>query len=236
MVRSSFFFRSAMAVLLVAMLAGAAEQSPPKAASSKSADVWIPVDASDWSVYMDAPAYHFNLAREYLRKGETEKAAAELREGNSFLIFQRNRISYAVKEIEDLSRAVVAGKEKNVARYDSLTAVALDIINRKYAMVPLEIEPASIFEKGYTYHFEKAKSDLKENNFDGAASEIMTAASFLRLKASHVRHIAKDDLDTAGNDLKDLASRVKAGTVKDVKELDKVFKKAVSVFGEKSAK
>ena len=69
---------------------------------------------------------------------------------------------------------------------------------------------------------------MQENDAAGAAGEIKRGAAFLKLKAAQAGHVAKTDLDAAGNDLKDLASKVESGTVKDVKELDQGIKKAVS--------
>ncbi len=101
-------------------------------------------------------------------------------------------------------------------------------------MVPLKIEPTRIFEDAYKYHFEKAKSKLQENDRAAAASEIRKAASFLRLRAAQLRHVAKAELDSAGNELRELASKVESGTVKDVKDLEHVFQKAISVVTKKT--
>ncbi|MBN1575951.1 MAG: hypothetical protein JW913_05325, partial [Chitinispirillaceae bacterium] len=68
-------------------------QKTTPATSAAKTGQWVPVDNHDWSVYMGAPEYHFSLAKEYLKKGDNEKAAKELKRGNSFLIFQMNRLS-----------------------------------------------------------------------------------------------------------------------------------------------
>ena len=213
-----------------------AEQKTPSVVAEPRAEVWAPVDESDWAVYMDAPAYHFNLAKEYLQKGDYSKASFELKRGNSFLIFQKNRISFAEKQIEELAGGLAAGKEKDIHRFDSLTSAALLIINQKFSMLPIEIEPKSVFEDEFKYHAEKAKSDLLENDRAKAASEIRKAASFLRLKAGQMRHVARAELDSAGSALKELASKVESGAVKDAKELEEVFQKAKSAVFKRTQK
>ncbi len=128
-----FFARlfSVVAIFIAGIIGSAypAEQKLPEAASEPASEMWAPVDESDWAVFMDAPAYHFDQAKEYLQKGETAKASSELRIGNSFLTYQRDRIAFAAKQIEELSKAVADGKEKNPATVDSITATALKVIS-----------------------------------------------------------------------------------------------------------
>jgi hypothetical protein len=100
-------------------------------------------------------------------------------------------------------------------------------------MVPVDVGATTVFEYAYKDHFNKAKSELQENDRAKAASEITKAASFIRLKAAHMGHVAKADVDSAGNQLKELASKVESGTIKDIKELDKVYQRAISVFSKK---
>lgn len=226
-------FVAALALSAITFSAYCVEQKPSAQMSNTKSDLQIPIDEADWTVYMDAPNYHFALAKEYLQKGENTKAAAELKLGNSFLIFQRNRLSAVSKQIEDLSSALSAGKNTDVKRLDAVTSNALNVINNKYAMLPVEIDATTVFGDAYQYHFDKARSMLQENDRPGAASEIRRAASFLKLKASHMGHVAKSEMDAAGNDLKELASKVESGTVKDVKELEKAFQKGMLIFSKK---
>lgn len=229
---------SALAIFTVAFSGStfAWDQKASGVASEPRSEVWSPADESDWAVFMDAPSYHFNLAKEYLQKGEAAKAADELKLGNSFLTYQMNRISFAAKQIDKLAKAIKDGKETNIARVDSITTSAINIITFKYAMVPLEIESTPVFENGYKYHFEKAKEKLQENNPAMAAAEIRKAASFLRLRSAQLGIVAKDDLDSAKNKLKELADNVESGSVKSVKDLERDFQKAIAAISKKKEK
>jgi hypothetical protein len=228
-----FVSPAALLVCLVVFSACPAEQKSPAAQSSGKANAGLQVDESDWAVFMDAPAYHFALAREYLQKGDKSKAAAELKRGNTFLNFEKNRISFAEKQIEALSNGISSGKEKDLAKLDAETSTALNIVNRKYAMIPVEIDATSVFEDAYRYHFDMAKSKLQENDRAGSASELRRVAAFLRLNGAYMGHVANTEMDSAENALKEMASKVESGTVKDVKELEQAFEKAVSVVSRK---
>jgi hypothetical protein len=226
-------FIAALGLCAIIFSAYSAEQKPPVTTTNAQSGLWFPIIETDWTVYMDAPKYHFDLAKEYLQKGEYSKTSSELKLGNSFLIYQKDRLSAASKQIEELSNSISAGKGKDSSRLDDITSNALNVISNKYAMVPLDISATTVFEYAYKYHFDRAKSELQENNRAKAATEITKAASFMRLRAAHMGHIAKADLDSAGNQLKELASKVESGAVKDIKELDKVYQKAMSVFSKK---
>ncbi|MDD5674032.1 MAG: hypothetical protein PHC61_07715, partial [Chitinivibrionales bacterium] len=239
MVSIKSFSIAAIILSTVVFSADSAEQKPTVKTAGAKSEAWTPIDAADWSVWLDAPKYHFALAKEYLKSGDYTKASAELKLGNSFLLFQNYRIAAAAKQIKVLSDNVAAGRFKDLKKLDAATDKVIKIIDNKYAMLPLvdtaapsvtsvpidniyamppvEIRADSLFEKEYTYHSDKAKTKLQENDRTGAASEIRKAGSFLRLKAAHMEHIAKADLDTAGNELKELAAKVEAGTIKDVK-------------------
>jgi hypothetical protein len=203
------------------------------AAAPASAEQWVPADEADWTVYMDAPAYHFALVNEYLQKGDNANAASELKRANEFLVFQKNRLARASKQIEELAAAISTGKEKDIAKIDAISSNALKVIDEKYAMVPLEIGGTSIFEDEYKYHFEKAKSKLQANDRAAAVAEMKKAISYLKLKAAHVGHAAKADIDVAVKDLKDAVAKVESGALKGVKELDQVIQKALSIFSKK---
>jgi hypothetical protein len=220
------------------------EQKPPGAISGAPSVVWIPVDEKDWAIYKDVPNYHFARAKDYLRKGNYANASAELKRGNSFLIFQNYRLLAVAKQIKVLSDSVAAGQFKDINKLDAATANAIKIINDKYAMVPImvknnsainidnryymasvEIRADSVFEEEFNYHYDNAKTDMTAKDSVGAASEIRMAGSFLRLKAVYIGEKAKVELDSVGNDLNKLAADVEYGTVKDIKELDRIVKK-----------
>jgi hypothetical protein len=238
-------FIGAIALLSVTGLVFSAEQKQAAAtapvaapvatpaAAPASVEQWVPADEADWAVYMEAPAYHFALVKEYLQKGDPAKAAAELKQANEFLAFEKSRLAVASRQIEELANAIASGKEKDLAKIEAVTSNALKIIDQKYAMVPVEISGTPIFENAYKYHFEKAKSKLQGNDKAGAAAEMKKAISFLRLKAAHIGHQAKADIDAAVNELKDAVAKIESGTMKGVKELDQVIQKALSVFTKK---
>ena len=156
-----------------------------------------------------------------------------MKRADGFLNLQKKRLSIASKQIKELANNIAAGKEKNLAKVDAVTSKALKVIDYKYAMLPIEVGATSVFADAYKYHFKKAKSKLQGNDRNGAAAEIKIAVSFLKLKAIHIGHKAKADLDAVIKELKDLAAKVESGTVSDVKELDKVFQKAIALFPKK---
>jgi hypothetical protein len=210
-----------------------AEQKQPEATPRAQSDVWFPMVETDWAVYMDAPSYHFALAKEYLQLKEYSKASSELKLGNSFLIFQKDRLSVISKQVEDLSNSMLTSKGEDTSELNAVTLSALNVINNKYAMVPVDVGATAVFEYSYKYHFDRAKSELGENDRSKAALDIRKAASFMKLKAAYTRHFAKTELDSTVSEMKTLASRVESGTVKDAKELDKAFQKAINVFSKK---
>lgn len=207
-----------------------AEQKTPESILNVKPIEWAPVDDSDWDIFMDAPAYHFKLAKQYFQKGESSKAASELEMGNAFLNYEKDRIELIVNQIRDLAKKVSMGKEDNINEFDAVTSNALKIIGKKYAMVPISVKASPIFENAYKYHLANAKSKLKENNRAEAASEIKRAAAFLKMKIAQTGKTAQTDIDAMGKDLKKLAEDVENGVVKDAKDIDSAFQKALSGF------
>jgi hypothetical protein len=189
-----------------------------------------PVNETDWSVYMEAPRYHFNLAMEHLRKKEYSKASSELTRGNSFLSFQAIRISVVVKEIEKLSKDLGTGKKQDVATMDSLTTKAMKVLSNEYAMLPLDVDTMLVFKEEYNYLFDKAKTNMRNNNRTEAAREIRRASSLIRLQAAHTGRFVKTELDLAENELIRLSSRIESSAAVGIIELDSAFQKAVRVF------
>lgn len=229
------FLLAAIGLSVFILPAYSSEQKTAASTSTSSSDLWVPVQEDDWAIYMDAPAYHFALAKEYLKKGDNANAIAELKRGNSFVIFEQGRLAAASKQIENLSKNLAKGKDKDTAALDAVTSKVENVIDRKYAMLPIDIGANTVFEDAYRYHFDKAKSKLQEGDRAGAAFEIKRGAAFLRLKASLTKHVVKADLDEAGNDLKTLATKVESGAIKDVKELDHSFQKAIGVIEKKKS-
>lgn len=188
------------------------------------------VSKSDWSVYMDAPRYHFTLAMENLQRGDYSGASKELVRGNSFLSFQATRISVVVKEIEELSNGLETGKRKNIATMDSLTTKAMDVLSNKYAMLSLDVGAVLVFKEEYDYLFDKAKTNVQKKNYREAAHEIRRAASHIRLKDALIGRFADTNLDSAGNELEELASRIGASVAVDTNEMELAFQKAKRAF------
>jgi hypothetical protein len=197
-----------------------ANTKPPSAAQTVEAD---------WSIYMEAPDYHFTRARKYLENGDYSKAAAELKRGNSFLVFQKSRLSAASKQIEALSDGLSTGKNGNVARLDSITFDALNVLKNKFAMVPLEIVALSAFEEAYKYHYDQAKLKLHKKELADAAYEIRSAGSFLKLIKVSWPDTATAELYMAGNELQELAPKVETGAVKDTTALEKINQKIIPI-------
>jgi|WetSurMetagenome_2_1015567.scaffolds.fasta_scaffold00656_7 hypothetical protein len=217
-----------LCVLAGVLSVNAAGEARPAPSSGAAAVAPVNVDESDWTVYMGAPAYHFGRAKEYLEKNEPAKAAAELNRANEFLAHQKSRLTFAEKQVEGLSRELSSGKKESIRKLDSVASVALKIINRKYVMVPLDVEPASVFENAFDYHAEAAKARIVENDRAGSVSEIRKAEAFLKLRAAHMGRMAQAAVDSAENTLKDLAAKVESGAVKETKDLDRAFKKALA--------
>ncbi len=227
------FFIAVMGVFAVICSAYSTEPKPSVPASDTGSDLWIPVDDADWAVYMEAPQYHFALAKEYLQKGEYSKASSELKRGNSFLAFQAHRLSIASKQIETLAKGIVKGKKNDIARFDAVTSSVFKVIDNKYTMIPVEIRVKSIFEDAYKYHFDEALSKLRENDHVGAASEIRRAGSFIKLMAAHTGVSDKAEINEAVGEINEMASKVESGLINDPKELDRVFQKAIYVVYKK---
>ena len=247
-----FFSIAALGLFVIIFALCSNEQKPTAAMSGAPSVSWVPIDENDWAAYKDVPNYHFALAKKYLQKGDYSKASAELKRGNSFLVFENYRLVAVTKQIKALSDSVAAGQYNDINKLDAATANAIKIIDDRYAMIPImvretsalnidnnyvmapiQIKPDSVFEEEYTYHINWAKTNLEENNRSGAASEIRKAGSFLRLKAASLGTFAKNELDSAGNELKKLASNVESGAVKDTQELDRVFQKAKFITSKK---
>jgi hypothetical protein len=179
---------------------------------------------------MDAPRYHFALAMEYLRNGEYSKSSSELARGNSFLSFQVSRISVVVKEIEKLSKNLESGKHEDIASMDTLTMKAMKVLSNEYAMLPLDVSVDLVFKEEYDYLFDKAITNIRNNNRSEAADQIRRASSLIRLKAAYTGRFAETELDSAVKELVRLSSGVESGMVIDTKVLDSVFQKAARIL------
>lgn len=186
-------------------------------------------DLSDWSVYMEAPAYHFARAKKYLENGDSLNAAAELKRGNTFLVFQTKRLSEESKEIEALSTALSTSNTGTVSKLDSITRTALDVIKNNFAVVPINIDALSVFEDAYKYHYDEAKTKLLKQEFVDAAYEIRRAGSFLRIVKISWPDTLKDALYVAGTELQELAPKVESGSVKDTTELNLINQRIIPV-------
>jgi len=249
-IRSSFIVAIGIVAIFFSMCFN--KRKPVATTSDAPSVSWIPIDEKDWSAYKNVPNYHFARARDYLRKGDYSNASDELKRGNSFLFLQNYRLSAITKQIKNLSDSVAAGKNKDMNRLDAATAAAIKIIDDRYAMVPIlvkttsalnidnsytmapvAIKADSVFDEEYRYLFNDAKSKLRENDRAGAASEIRKAGSFLRLKAVYHGQTARTELDSVENELNELSEKVESGAVNDVAEVDRVFKHAQRISGNK---
>jgi hypothetical protein len=73
--------------LSVIMLSSCVSEQKSTASSNTTPDSTALIENDDWSVYMKAPEYHFDLAQKHLQKGDIANASIQLKRGNSFLIF-----------------------------------------------------------------------------------------------------------------------------------------------------
>ena len=95
------------------------------------------------------------------------------------MAFERLRLAAASKEIEELSKNIAKGKDKDLKTFDDITSTAEKVIDKKYAMLPIDITANTVFEDAYKYHFEKAQAKLRENDAAGAAAEIKSRRGIL---------------------------------------------------------
>jgi hypothetical protein len=74
--------------------------------------------------------------------------------------------------------------------------------------------------------FRHARDAFESRRFDEASRDIRAGADVVRQEANKATGKEKDDLAAAEGDLKELASRVEKGSVKDVAELNREFARA----------
>jgi len=199
-----------------------------KPASRKT--MWSPVDETDWTIYMSAPGYHFNCAKEYLKAGKNKKAAAEVARGEAFLKFQNKRISLALIQIEKLKKELSSGKSSDTVHFDEVIEQTMNSINRKYRMVPVGIAGSRLFGEAHEYHMQKAIESLKRQDQSVSADEIRQVSTFIKLKAASMGITPWAEVDSAATALNRLADRIEEGKVKNNKELDDVYIKVTSIF------
>jgi hypothetical protein len=219
------------AVLLLSATTGAEKNTP--AQLEPAAVKWIPVNTDDWQVYMDAPSYHFSLAKKYFTRGDTASASAELKRGKTFLEYQKKRIAASLDDVDRLLRSLKSGRLHDTLQFDSVTSHTLTIIGEKFTMVPAEVEGRALAGDDYDYHLTRAKEAIRAENRTATAEEIRQASVFLRLKAAGLGITPWSKVDSASLALERLSARVKSGEVKKEKELNEVFRKATSLFRSK---
>ncbi|MBN1980199.1 MAG: hypothetical protein JW795_01625 [Chitinivibrionales bacterium] len=187
---------------------------------------WVLIDESDWAVFKEAPSYHFNMAQYYLKDGNYAKAAEELRRGNSFLIFLRDRLSAASKAIDRLAENTASGKVKSMSNLAITTSVAVSTIDPRYTMVPVDVGDQAILNDSYWYHFNQSKIKFLENDRMGAAEEIRKGSSYFKFKAFYTYSQNAMEPRIIVVELSNLASKVEIGMIENVDEMDEVFNKA----------
>ena len=147
--------------------------------------------------------------------------------------YQKKRLSASLREIDALLKKMEEGAIKDTVQFDAVTSHALNVINKKYTMIPTEVEGMAISNDLDTYHFDRAKEKLKADERAVTADEIRKASVFLRLKAAGMGITPWSKVDSAGAALQRLARKVESGEVKNVKDLDEVFQQATSIFEKK---
>ena len=228
MFAKKFVFNLGFVILLLPATTGA--QKTATVHHEPAAVKWIPVDTDDWRVYMDAPAYHFSLAKKYFTRGDTSRASAELTRGKTFLEYQKKRIAASLHDVDRLLRTLRSGKLHDTLQFDSVTSHTMNIIREKFTMVPAEVEGSALAADDYDYHLTRAKEDIRAENRAATAEEIRQASVFLRLKAAGMGITPWSKVDSASLALERLYARVKSGEVKKEKELNEVFRNATSIF------
>jgi hypothetical protein len=225
-------FKQVSFVVIVCLLTSVVYSAKP--ASKKT--TWTPVDESDWAVYMSAPAYHFDCAKAYLKTGRNKKAAAELERGASFLKFQKERITDAIRQIEFLKKEISAEKSSDTIFFDLVVKQTMSSINMKYRMIPVNVTGNTLFGEAHEYHMHKAKANLKKSNTSVSTDEIRQVAAFIKLKAASMGITPWSEVDSAAAALEQLAVRIETGKVKKESDLDDVYKKATAIFRKKGDK
>ena len=206
--------------------ATAAKQTP----QPREKTLWVPVDESEWAVYMDAPAYHFDCAKKYLLNGDRKSALAELKRGEAFLSFQKNRLTAALSEMENVRKAIQSSDKRDTLQFNLAVRFALNTINRKYRMLPVDVNGSSMFGSAQEYHLKKARAELTGNHRKVSAEELRQASSFLKLKAASMGITPWSKVDAAGTALEQLATKIETGQVKNVKEFDAIYADATAIF------
>src|SRR5690348_2718886 len=74
--------------------------------------------------------------------------------------------------------------------------------------------------------FRRARESFEKSRFEDASRDIRAGADVVREEANRASGTEKDDLTASAGDLKNLASRVEKGSVKDVAELNREFARA----------
>jgi len=204
--------------------------SSPTSTSTSKPIGWTPVDESDWAIYMAAPAYHFKNAQMYFKAGDKKNAMAELSRGKAFLEFQKQRISTAINQIDNLKKDIASAAFSDPTHFNSVVKQTLNIINRKYRMVPIDVGGSTMFGEAHEYHMKKAKESIRNSDQSVSADEIRQVSAFLKLKAASMGIAPWSKVDSVAAALERLAVKVESGKIHKEKDLEDVFKKATSIF------
>ncbi|MFC1585258.1 hypothetical protein ACFL5V_06910 [Fibrobacterota bacterium] len=190
---------------------------------SRNMEEWVPVTAETWKIFLEEPAYQFNLAKDFLKKGEKNKAAFAIRRGEAFLIYQKNRLDKAFAELNDLAFAIRAGDEKDAAKADAVFQRALNVLHRSEKAVPVSTGSNRIFREAFQFHFTRAKDEFAAKNRKAAADELRRCTAFLKLHKAQQSDRTEKNFSSAFKEFRALADRVERENVRDFEEVEKAF-------------
>jgi hypothetical protein len=184
------------------------------------------VDQDVWTVFMEAPEYHFAKARESLANNDTHTTAAELREGAFFLRFQAERLDASVNDLFTLADQVNAGQVKPGAGLDDVLARADKSLDYRESLVPIVQGEDELLADSSNYHVVLAKKKIESSDRADAAREIRKAIAYVKLEAARAGRKVSGDLKSALDDMEKLSKKVESGTDVTAKDLDQAFAKA----------
>jgi len=202
------------------LLASAAE---PNLAQPAGVREWIPVEETDWAVFIDAVPLHFDRAKAYLAAKNDKAAAAEIRKARMLLQLREKSIASASEDLETLARDVDRGTIKSDKEMSPVFQRAEQVLDKPQKALPIAEGVSVLLEQENESHFDRAKEDLNKKDAKGAAAEIRKGVVLLKLRAAEAGSKVRQTAATAALDLDSLANKVEQGKVKDVKELEKAF-------------
>ncbi|MBF0431350.1 MAG: hypothetical protein HQK83_08735 [Fibrobacteria bacterium] len=184
---------------------------------------WVPVTKETWAVFLEEPSYHFNLAMEYVKNGDRINAVFAIRRGEAFLIYQKNRIDKAYRELNDATDAIKTGELKNLEIAEIIFQRALRVLHRSESSIPIATGSNRIFREAYQFHFARFQEEFKKGNKKTAKDELNRCAAFFNLRKAQMRDVTGNNFSSSFKTFKNLTDRFRKGKLKDIGELEKAY-------------